>query len=1229
MSFYHSPRKHINNGDPLSRSKSIPNMRNIAQSNENKNFNNTNNNTYFSNTNKLQSFLSQQEQNSSQINNNNITNDQSNNSATTTTTTTTTSANFYTITQYILQSYYKVDFNDLVDLKLIDLIVDQTYPDSLTLRKLNDSDTLQTYQYFNTISRDTDISRCPIFALSVYFVIRWSHPNPPITVDTFKQIKLLDPNHITYDSNPMSYIQNHLSGNVNSTTKIPRSTIFQPSDHLIDLVFPWLYNFKQDVLSNDRTNYTLHSLCELFEFMGRIIIQDLRYLNQHALLLPNIVTFMSKFIPDLLNDNEFKGFDVSNNGIIQSGSNNDNTSMLFNNTNSNVQLTSNSNTQLTNTNIPNDMMQVQTVDQSHNKLKNHMDNKFFELSKKLTTENIRLSQQVEQLKSDVSSLSSMCSQMIQLQKQTIANQNVALANNKETNENDSIDNNPLKGINNGILIIDKNSTNDESFKTLINALRGNNNKNSNTVNTGILLENRNQSVPSVNNNNNNNNLLSTLTPLIGDSNINHNNIQATSASLIQSIPSSKQSPVVSPQPIVNISPRPLPLGQSISHLSSGPRDKRKLPFPQNSRGSVGSIGSPFSDNSPGSISGIESPFPKRVRLDEKPTPSQTALDSLLFRSVSSSGAQSKMSPAAGLHPNLATNGLAKKQSTTFLVDGSFSSDSDIENPSDFPTNSGDDGPIMAIEPIGPTINEKVHTPVQTLIGDNVQQQKLHKIVSTSEQSKETPPIIADVNDADSTNDTTNLNITNEDAVAKDSTGKYDTVKSNNTTGANFNRTTNVGGTFQIMTGQNLTPSNATANKLQKIDESSSALGKFETQNKSNIAFASASLKPNFTTVVDKNKMMRTIKEFTVVQSNIGKESKIASAGNSAAKEKQIMKVKTKIKPQPKNSEIIPNKTENISSPLNKGNESLDTPPNKKLTNQLKSGPNENIKYKLSRDNKTIWDLYAEWYIGINGKPSIEKLIDEYGWRRWKVTEDSHFFPTRKIIIQYIDTECDRGLKFGRFSNDQSRDEIRKIIVSDMEKFRINNGLTLNSLSLYFRNLTKKNKEICIFKDFSTWQTKKMTHVEKTKYSKRKHTAAEVGKDVERSTSAGNITNPHITNASSIPVISFKQHRIYNIQPVTASGLRSSPSSISTSKVATPNLSVQQQSLQEQSHPPSLPEISKQKNSGFISDTTSPKNDNKSFTNEAAPSKSELGPTKDVNVDIEDMKKKPDEPAKDE
>ncbi|SCU91771.1 LAMI_0E07184g1_1 [Lachancea mirantina] len=147
--------------------------------------------------------------------------------------------------------------------------------------------------------------------------------------------------------------------------------------------------------------------------------------------------------------------------------------------------------------------------------------------------------------------------------------------------------------------------------------------------------------------------------------------------------------------------------------------------------------------------------------------------------------------------------------------------------------------------------------------------------------------------------------------------------------------------------------------------------------------------------------------------------------------------------------------------------------------------NEAFKYKLSRDNKTVWDLYNEWYVGLGGNPSIKSLIEMYGWRRWKVNDDSHFFPTRRIIIDYIERECQRGLRHGRFVN-TDREAIRKVVTEDLEKFRVANGLSLNSLSMYIRNLTRRNAEICIYSNFQDWAITLLSEDIKNKFCRRHH-----------------------------------------------------------------------------------------------------------------------------------------------
>lgn len=1101
-----TPSNNIYDKNPVHINKNISNQHETIIHDSNND--NDNNNTY-SNTNKLQSFLSEQEHISSRITNNANNHDQA----------LATVSNFYTITQYILQSYYKVSFNDLLSLKVTDLIVDQTYPDSLTLRKLNDSDTLQTYQYFNTISRDPDISKCPIFALSVYFVIRWSSSNNVITLNNYKEIKLLDPNYITYDSNPMLFIQSHLNGNVNSTSKIPRSTLFEVSNRLINLVFPWLDSFKRQVLAVDRTNYILHSLCELFEFMGKIVIQDLRYLNQHALLLPNIVSFMGKFIPELLNDDEFKGFENANNGnilISNNNNNNNNTNNLINNENNaipfnhnninnndNISATENSNNNIhINSSIPrdlnNDMVSIQTLNNSTQKLSQYVDTKFIELSKKLTTENIRLSQQVAQLKSDLGTLSSMCSQMIQLQRQMLSGQNAVLNTNLRNNakENNLAKKNNIEGINNGILIIDKNSLNDSSFRDIIESLRGNINQNKSPTNS--------REDKSINNVQTQDSMDSSiLAPMKVIPNLDNSNIQITAAQVIQTAPSPK-GPIsaVSPKIIGNSLSRNSSLSQEISQLYSGSKEKRKLPLPQTYYESFGSVGTPFSGHSPTSVSGIDSPFTKRTRLDDRPTPSQTALNSLLYKSIDSPKEQtSGKSTSTIIEPPIAleTNkDLTQKYTTNFINN---LSGVNSESPSTQLNNAG-----TTIETRDDLIS-KIQEENSTITNNTPQEINTDPSISSFEKVSPPNAIPAGLQNRDNDNSAnsngdSNKNIqgyientiSSSDSLSK-SLEKNDPERLSNT------KENNTSISLQGIINKTENPNNSQKNRIRIIKE--------------------------FTVVGSNQETSLTVSNINNIPSQKDESLKFKRISNELIKE-HIIQVSSESLSKKVKDKIFSKKEKIKEKTFNKNNQKSNSKTKKKLSNSSKGGPNQNIKYKLSRENKTIWDLYAEWYIGINGKPPIKKLIEEYGWRRWKVTEDSHFFPTRKIIMQYIETECDRGVSLGRFSKDQPREEIRKIIVGDLEKFRINNGLTLNSLSLYFKNLTKKNKELCIFRDFNTWQTKKMTEFEKNKYSKRKHT------NTGDSTRHGNKNEKNGTtsfvNTATIPVLPFRS-KLYNIQPI--------------------------------------------------------------------------------------------------
>lgn len=797
------------------------------------------------NSNKLQIFLKKQDQ-QARISNSNI------------------SSNFHIITQYILQSYFKVQSNRLPSLKIADLIVDQTYPDSITLRKLNENTSITPYEYFNTISRDEDITRCPIFALAIYFVIRWSHPNPPISIENFDNISLVDPSFIHSNANISDFNDMGMSDK-----RISRSEIFSPSKDLISLVFPWLSPLKQDMLLIDRTNYKLNSFVELFEFLARTMIQDLKYLNQNPTLLPNIVSFVAKFIPDLFRNEQFK-------------------------------------TPITNLTISMTNERRKSDNNDFSGSNYSEDSNFLELSKRLTTENIRLSQQITQLKSDLYNVQSMCDQILQLQRQMISDpSDTTNINARTTNSNPNLNSNS-----NGIIILDKNSLNSSMLSNLVQSIE----------------DTRQQQTQS-------------------------------QQQQVQQADTPSLAPINAFSSFGNTMP-----SMFASQQQQQPNMKRKLPLPTSAPPSGTGPFSP-SPGSPsvGPLGNVDSIYPKRFRYEDRPTPSQTALDSLLSKSIGSPRYSSIQQTGAQNTSNAYSSGMGKLPSR-------------FTSPATF---------AMPGSPSGVVASPDASNQLVSYVPRDIQRQEENQPASLNIMSNASEEIL---------NKPDEIPVMDEAPIDA------------------------------VIESRPMGPSLSHINDKSSTTSSNEENGKHTPKKKNSVS--------------DSNDEKST-------------------------------------SPKPSANE------KDLSSNLNNY---------KKISqNGEKLGPNRHIKYKLSRENKTIWDLYTEWYIGLNGKPSIKNLIENYGWRRWKVSDDSHFFPTRRIIMDYIETECDRGIKLGRFTNpDQPREDIRKILVGDLEKFRINNGLTLNSLSMYFKNLTKENKEICIFENFKNWSVRGMTEEDKTKYCKRQH-----------------------------------------------------------------------------------------------------------------------------------------------
>lgn len=195
----------------------------------------------------------------------------------------------------------------------------------------------------------------------------------------------------------------------------------------------------------------------------------------------------------------------------------------------------------------------------------------------------------------------------------------------------------------------------------------------------------------------------------------------------------------------------------------------------------------------------------------------------------------------------------------------------------------------------------------------------------------------------------------------------------------------------------------------------------------------------------------------------------------------------------------------------------------------KSAANKDIKYRVFRGHKTIFDLCEEWYEGIpkvkvlegqakandNGDKdevpifkikgldnydnsklftpikkddsemrireikaqyqstkneverleSIKNLIQNYGWRKWKVTGDSHFFPKRRVVIDFIEEELKDGYKNGRFNvHVDDYNESRKVIICDLENFRLVNDLTLNNIAKLLKNVKKLSSKSIVKED---------------------------------------------------------------------------------------------------------------------------------------------------------------------
>lgn len=217
--------------------------------------------------------------------------------------------------QYVLQRFFEIQDPSLAQsLRAVDLIVDQTYAESLTLRQLNDSFSNKQYRYFNTVSRHKQVSRCPIFCIAAYAASRWGGHRSGLSIrfEGFQNVPLLN------DTSSFAALSASQVAGVSPSAEEEPSPYsiwgrektmrtLEPPEELIHYVFPWLHDLQEDLETKDRTNYNLHSLCELFEYLARVLIQDLAFLscsNELPFLLSNTL----EYVPQLESSRSFKLF---------------------------------------------------------------------------------------------------------------------------------------------------------------------------------------------------------------------------------------------------------------------------------------------------------------------------------------------------------------------------------------------------------------------------------------------------------------------------------------------------------------------------------------------------------------------------------------------------------------------------------------------------------------------------------------------------------------------------------------------------------------------------------------------------------------------------------------------------------------------------------------------------------------------------------------------------------
>lgn len=100
-------------------------------------------------------------------------------------------------------------------------------------------------------------------------------------------------------------------------------------------------------------------------------------------------------------------------------------------------------------------------------------------------------------------------------------------------------------------------------------------------------------------------------------------------------------------------------------------------------------------------------------------------------------------------------------------------------------------------------------------------------------------------------------------------------------------------------------------------------------------------------------------------------------------------------------------------------------------------------YRLSRNVRTIPDLWKEWTIGLGCLPSIDELDRLHG-SRWRIGNEIQYYSTRKRIIDEIK----------RRAGSSATEEDYKAAVRGMEEERAHSKASLDKVSKALRTAKK-------------------------------------------------------------------------------------------------------------------------------------------------------------------------------